>query len=114
MHPGKKAYRISVSTPEGRAYLICVSYPLDQAESEYGLDFYELVWSTTLPSQTIPSLAQATFKEELRAMHRASKARTDSSEPEEQFIEKMMCDAYGNDANVSLSIIDESMQSGEL
>jgi len=111
---GKRAYRICISAPEGRAHLVCVSYPLDTRADQYGLDFYELVWTTTLPAIRIPSSRRATFKEELRCMHKASKAFSASSEPEQHYIAKCMRDVYGNDALVSLSVIDESMQSTDL
>lgn len=115
MHPGMKGYRISVSAPEGRAHLICVSYPLDGAERNFGMDFYELIWSNTLPPQSIPSSRQATFKEELRCMHRASKSfATGGNESEDQFIANRMRDVYGNDAQIAISVIDDSMQSPEL
>ena len=106
----KMAYRISISAPEGRAHLVCVSYPLDINESQYGLDFYELVWSTTRTAVAIPSSRQATFKEELRCMHQASKAFAAGGESEVQFIAKCMKDVYGNDASVAVSVIDKSMQ----
>ena len=114
MHPDKKAYRISVAAPDGRARLICVSYPLDSSATNYGMDFYELVWSTTLPAQSIPSSRQATFKEELRCMHRASRSYVAGHESEEEFIAIRMRDVYGNDASIALSPIDELMQSTDL
>ena len=78
------------------------------------MDFYELVWSTTLPAVGIPSSRQATFKEELRCMHKASKIFGAGSESEQQFIAKCMSEVYGNDATASLSLIDESMQPVEI
>ena len=114
MDSSKKAYRIRVSTSSGNAYLVCVSYPLDTQSTSYGLDFFEIVWPSALADESIPSSRQATFKEELRAMHRAYQVCDASSESEEDFIAQCMRDVYGNDTTIQMSAIDQSLQTYEL
>lgn len=110
MNANKTAYRIKVSTPVGDAYLVCVSYTLDSKPSNYGLDFYELWCPSDLPTYSIPSHRQATFKEELRFLHRASCTRCADGEAEDQFIVKQIRTVYGNNLPVAMSVIDQSMQ----
>lgn len=110
MSTSKTAYRIKVTTPEGSVYLICVSYPLDSRPSNIGLDFYELLWPSGLPPCSIPYDKQATFKEELRAIHRASCTRHIDEEAEDQFIVKQVRGVYGSNAPVSMSVVDQLMQ----
>lgn len=109
MDNAKTAYRIKVTTTSGNVYLICVSYPLDSRPSNYGLDFYELSWPTGLETHSIPSHRQATFAEELLASHRASCTRHTNEGAEEQFIVKKVRSVYGDNAAVSMSVIDQSM-----
>lgn len=114
MDPNKKAYRIRVLTSSGNIYLVCVSYPIDKQATAYGLDFFELVWPSILTAESIPSSRKATFKEELRATHRASQVRDAVSSSEEIFISQRMRDVYGNDTTVQVSAIDQSLQTYEL
>jgi hypothetical protein len=106
MDSTKKAYRIGVLSDNGesKALLICVSYPLDESTSSYGIDFYELECSKSFPSENIPSSRQSTFKEELRARNRASVAR-DFVENEKDFIAKKMKNVYGQSCSVTVSDI---------
>jgi hypothetical protein len=110
MDSNKNAYRVRVNTSAGNVYLICVSYPLDSKPSIWGLDFYELSWPSGLPSHSIPSARQATFKEELRAAHKASCCRESSAEGEDIFITKKIRSVYGDDTTICISSVDESME----
>lgn len=109
MRPNTTAYRIKVGTSVGDAYLVCVSYPLDSKPTYYGLDFYEISWPSALKASSIPSIRQATFPEELRALHTASCTRDENSGAEVEFIAKQMHSVYGNDARTSVSEINQSM-----
>lgn len=110
MDPNKRAYRIRIDKGEGRARLICVSYPLDAAMTQFGLDFWELVWTKTgLPEHVIPTGRVASFAEELRALHRASKALP-SGEDEPQFIAQTLRAVYG-EASLWMSPINEELES---
>lgn len=114
MDPGKKAYRVRAVTQSGNAFVICVSYPLGAAMTTYSIDFYELVWSENLPPETIPTSRQASFKEELRANHKASLVCDTNSESEVDFIARNIRDVYGDNALVTLSSIDENLQTTAL
>ncbi len=114
MDPNNKAYRVKIATSAGNTYLICISYPLDSNMLNYGLDFYELSWPSGRRAQAIPSIRLATFKEELQKLHRASCTRAASSGGEEEFIAGKMRSVYGNDTIISMSAIDQSMDTYDL
>jgi hypothetical protein len=108
----QKAYRIFVSTTGGRALLFCVSYPLDAQLSAYGLEFFELMWSHSIPPLPIPYSRQATFKEELITMHQAVATRKGGTD-EEQEIVRLVKSAYGIDAVIQFSAVDHMLQKRE-
>jgi hypothetical protein len=113
LNADKKGYRVRIVVGTAYAYLFCVSYPLDLAKSHYGLDFYEVIWSSDLVRPSFPQIRATNFREELLIFHRAS-ASHDAVPDEVGFIATKMKDVYGDEATIHISSIDEKLQPGGL
>ncbi|WP_152670148.1 hypothetical protein [Lysobacter capsici] len=113
LHPDKTGYRIRIAVGPSYAYLFCVSYPLDQIKSNFGLDFYEPIWSKDFERPSFPKDRATDFREELLIFHRASTThKAVDNEPE--FIASKMKEVYGDHATIFVSLIDENLERPEL
>lgn len=90
-----KAYRALVKTVKGSVRLICVTYHLDPSKKFSGADIYELVLAIPEERTLIPDHRQATFREELRALGRASATFGGDRSHEEEFLRSKLIEAYG-------------------
>ena len=100
-----KAYRALIRTATGNVHLICVTYHPDSSKKFSCADIYELVLAIPEERILIPDHRQATFREELRALGRASATFGGDRSHEEEFLRSKLVEAYGPVEDIQLEEI---------
>lgn len=101
-----KFYKVFVESRSNNAGLICSTYNLDSSKEIVGIEYYEMVYSSSPHGLKIPSSRQATFQEELRVLHQAASTYEGPRNIETAYIEARLSEAYDNIINIHISEID--------